>query len=164
MRADLWAGLLIAVAGAILFAMTFNFAVTEEGLVGPRFAPRVIAALLVMGGLGLAVAAQPGRHRHADSSAPRASAEEEGSAAVLPTVLALVVIGFAYAFAIRRVGYDISTFAAAAAVLTVFGVRDVLRVTAIAAGLTLTMHVLFLEVMGIFMPNGSWVDLSRLWS
>lgn len=166
--ADLWTGLAIALAGLFLFWMTFGFAMTEEGLVGPRFAPRVISGGLVLGGLILALTAGlrggplPNPPPGAASAVPEAGASA-ATARVFLAVAAIVAIGLCYAFGIARAGYDISTFLAAAAVLTVFGVRGPLRIFAVALGLTVVMHVLFLGLLGLYMPTGRWIELSWIW-
>lgn len=161
---DHWTGLVIAISGVALFAMTFNFTITEEGLVGPRFGPRVISGLLVLGGVLLAASPWLSPRMPDEDHRSAGADDEPRSLRVLPVVLGLILVGFAYAFMTRKVGYDLSTFAAAWAVLAIFRVRSVFRITAVAAGLALAMHVLFLEVMGLFMPDGRWIDLSWIWS
>ena len=144
---DLWTGLVLAGLGAGFLAATFDIRLTEAGLIGPRFVPQVVCVLIVVGGLMLALAA--GRAPVGDGPA-------------LPWRAAVLIgIGLAHVWLMPRVGYAAATVVVAAATLAVFGQRDwrVLAGGAMLAGLA--FHLLFIELMGVFMPAGRWIDLAR---
>ena len=166
-RADLWTGLAIAAAGATLFWLTLGIRETEEGIVGPRFVPQVVTALMALGGLALAAASRRGAAVPSVPKAPdpRPNAAPDPSEAPPSAPLRAMVVpvlGLGYVALLPLVGYLAATFAAAWAALVLFGGRP-RRTAPIAAGLALALHAAFALGMGLHLPRGRLLDLAALW-
>lgn len=147
-RADTWAGFFLAILGTGLFWLTQDVRITEAGLIGPRFVPQVVSALLVAGGLALVF----GKTESRDSGVSPAPLRAVG----------LILIGLAHVYLTPRVGYLATSTLVAAATLTLFGVRDWRVLFAATLALPLVMHLAFIELMGVFMPRGRWFDVLSL--
>ncbi len=145
---DLWTGLVLAVIGAGFLTASFDIRITEAGLIGPRFVPQVVCGLVVASGLILAL----GR---------RTAGGESGPALPLRAAL-LIAIGLVNVWLVPRVGYAAATMLVAGSVFALFGQRDwrVIAGGAVVSGVA--FHLLFIELMGVFMPAGRWFDLARM--
>ena len=159
-RADMLAGLLVAVAGASLFGLTFQIRETEAGLIGASFFPRVASGVLVALGLVLIVSARRpslGSAAEAMSPAVGSDAAEADTVASLIRVLALPAVGLAYVAAMPWIGYLLATLVGGWAALLLFGARPG-RAAALALAAALAMHLLFAGAMGLFLPRGRLID------
>ena len=145
---DLWTGLILAIVGSGFLAASFDIRITEDGLIGPRFVPQVVCGLVVASGLILALGGGTVRGQRGP---------------VVPWRAALLIgIGLANVWLIPRVGYAAATMLVSAATLTLFSRRDWRVVTGGAVMSGVAFHVLFIELMGVFMPHGRWFDLARM--
>lgn len=156
-HADFWTGIVLALLGAGLLALTSQVQLTETNLIGARFVPQVVSGLLIVGGVMLALF-----WRVADATptdAVQATPMVEAAPHALPTALALPLIGALYTFAIPQVGYIAATFLGAAAALMLYGARKPLRILLAATVMATLMHLIFVVLMGIFLPRGQFFDI-----
>lgn len=144
-KADVLTGLAIALAGAGLLAATGQIRITEAGLIGPRFVPQIVCVLLILGGLWLALR-------------PNGVAGESGSARPWRALI-LLAIGFAYAALVPLIGYLLATALAAGAGFALFGQRGWRQILIASVAAAAVFHIVFIEVLGLFMPRGRWLDL-----
>ncbi|QPH54623.1 tripartite tricarboxylate transporter TctB family protein [Pontivivens ytuae] len=146
--ADFWTGLCLAVVGAALLLLTYDIRLTEAGLIGPRFVPQAVCVLLIAGGLALAFG-------------PTSPGGEAGPA--LPwRAAALVAVGIGHVVLTPLIGYLATSAAVAGAAVVLFGARDWRVILATMLALPLALHLIFIELMGVFMPRGRWFDLLAL--
>lgn len=147
-RRDTWTGLCIALLGLGLFWLSLDIRITEVGLIGPRFVPQVVSALLVLGGAALMFSGRT---------------DEDQTDEQRPVLaLGLIGIGLLHVFLTPRVGYLATSALVAGFTLALFGVRDWRVLGAGMLALPVVLHLVFLELMNVFMPRGRWFDLLNL--
>lgn len=151
-RADVWSGFALALLGLGLFWLSQDIRVTEVGLIGPRFVPQVVSVLMVLGGLTLALSRGQGPSNEASPT----------SNPVPWRAACLIVIGLMHVFLTPLIGYLATSALVAATGLALFGVRDWRVLLAGTLALPLIVHMVFIELMGVFMPQGRWFDLLAL--
>ncbi|MBO6673728.1 MAG: tripartite tricarboxylate transporter TctB family protein [Rhizobiales bacterium] len=147
-RRDTWTGLCIALLGFGLFWLSLDIRITEIGLIGPRFVPQVVSVLLVLGGAALVFSG--------------GSEEGEGDAQRPVLALGLIGIGLLHVVLTPRIGYLATSAFVAGFTLALFGVRDWRVLGAGMLALPVLLHLVFLELMNVFMPRGRWFDLLSL--
>ena len=76
-----------------------------------------------------------------------------------PAIVGLLVLSLAYVWAISIVGYLLATAMAAPLALWIFGVRNLVGLSAAAVVCPLIYHLIFFELLGVFPPLGRWFDL-----
>lgn len=147
-RRDTWTGLCIALLGLGLFWLSLDIRITELGLIGPRFVPQAVSALLVLGGAALVFSGRT---------------DEDQTDEQRPVLaLGLIGIGLLHVFLTPRVGYLATSVLVAGFTLALFGVRDWRVLGAGMLALPVVLHLVFLELMNVFMPRGRWFDLLNL--
>lgn len=136
-------------------AATYIPDIPIEGEPGPRAFPFVLGIILAV--LGIALALQPsdvGRvpPRTGDKN-PLADPPR------IPIAIATVALVIAYAFLLDRAGFIISTIALIVVAMTgILGIRRWLFIGSLAVGFTLGCWVVFVSVLGVPLPGGSWMQ------
>ncbi len=139
--------------------------IATEGEPGPRAFPFALGTIL--GVLGIALALQPadvGRVRPGDVGRNRPRTGNKGPAADPPnrkTAIAVATIALllAYAFVLDKAGFIISTIAfIVVAMMGILGMRRWLLIGSLAVVFTLACWVVFVSVLGVPLPGGSWMQ------
>jgi hypothetical protein len=126
--------------------------------IGPRAFPLYLGvALVALSGLMVL-----GSFRHAG-----ATDEEEGESVSRTTrtdlrmagsVFAIIV---AYGFLMQKTGFVIATLAIVAAMMwLVLGVRKPVPIAAMAVGIAFGCWLIFGEILGAYLPPGTWISLN----
>ena len=124
-------------------AATYIPDIPIEGEPGPRAFPFVLGIILAV--LGIALALQP-------SDVGRVQPRT-------PIAIATVALVIAYAFLLDRAGFIISTIALIVVAMTgILGIRRWLFIGSLAVGFTLGCWVVFVSVLGVPLPGGSWMQ------
>lgn len=152
-------GLILVIVSALwCWGVVTTIPGMEDGSrLGARGFPLGLGALL--GALGLIVLA---RTFFGAAAGPK---EETGEETSFPTELwavgATVLLLVSYAALLEYTGFLIGTFA-----ITVIAVGPVLRVWrpvligGMALGLSLGIYLIFGKLLGVYLPYGSWINLS----
>lgn len=128
--------------------------VATEGAPGPRAFPFLLGVILAI--LGVALAIQPddaGRvPPRTDDMRPQA---DPPNTRIAITTFALLI---AYAFLLDKAGFVLSTIALIVLTMTVLlGIRRWLFVASLAVGFTFGCWVVFVSLLGVPLPGGSWM-------
>ena len=133
--------------------------VPTEGEPGPRAFPFLLGVILAI--LGVALALEPGPKGPDLRSASGADAGRvlldppARKARVALTTFALLV---AYAFLLARAGFIASTMALMVALMAgILGLRRWLLIGSLAVAFTLASWAVFVSLLGVPLPGGSWM-------
>lgn len=157
--------------GASLFALALVWTVivyvtvpTGSG-VGPRAFPLVLGIVLMALSAILMAADLIAWRRHVEQPAAPGGAAGGGDAARAPGLLQLrvlvtVCIAIAvYGYLMQKVGFVMSTFLTVVGLLLILKERRVLILAGMGLGITLGSWLVFGEVLGAYIPRGTWISL-----
>ena len=120
--------------------------IPTEGEPGPRAFPFLLGGLLAI--LGVALTFQPG------PEGPGLHAAGDGRR------LAVITFGLliAYAFVLDKAGFIASTIALMIALMAgILGLRRWVLIGSLAVGFTVTCWAVFVSLLGVPLPGGSWM-------
>ncbi|MGB7287455.1 MAG: tripartite tricarboxylate transporter TctB family protein [Salaquimonas sp.] len=128
-----------------------------EGDIGPRAFPLIFG--LCLGGLSVLLLFKSllrGPRKHTENSL---SAEYQLPIYWLPAALLLIEIS-AYGYLLKTVGFVIATPIVVLFVMFVnLRIRSVKMLLGMSIGITLVCWLVFEKVLGIYLANGSWINL-----
>lgn len=127
----------------------------QREAVGPDLVPVIVAWLIVILGviMGIQGLLFPGKERPSGPPVTRQGMMLNAT---------IIGLGFLYLLLFVAVGYLVSTIAALAAILVLFGTRQPLPVAVMSVAGGGVYFLVFVRLMGIYDPPGSLIDLSRL--
>lgn len=150
---ELLFALAVLAFGAIYFWQSMLITV-EEGGVNARTLPAIMSGAILLYGLGRAIQLLL---RRPESAAPRIA---QGRSILLWVVLPLTVEMVVYVQLIHLAGYLLATFLTMLAVFWTFGLRRPLPMILLSAGAAVVMQLIFVKLLGLYMPSGSLIDLA----
>ena len=140
---------LAVLAGGYLLA---NRAYPLDTLATPGAGIFPLAVGLLMLGLAVAQALTAVRSRPDPAASPHVASE--AGAPTRGRVLAMVVLLVAYAGAAGAIGFLTASFGVIVVSSRLLGARDWLRPVALALGVTVAAHVIFVAWLGVPFPTG----------
>lgn len=165
-RRDLAVGASLFVLSVVWTVTVYVTVPTGTG-VGPRAFPLVLGiALMVLS--AILVGASLGNRRREAARAPAVREDGNGPAAeaaraalwlrlrVLVTVCVSIAI---YGYVMQKLGFVVATFLTVVALLLILKERRFLVVSGMALGITIGSWLIFGEVLGAYMPRGTWISL-----
>ena len=127
--------------------------IATEGEPGPRAFPFLLGAILVVLGLALALSPPADPAARPDEPSPPAPALRTR---VALTTFALLV---AYAFLLDKAGFIATTIALMLALMAgILRLRRWVMIGGLAVAFTLACWVVFVSLLGVPLPGGSWMQ------
>ena len=156
MRSDRWLGPLIALLALGWLALVYTQipGASSDVEPGPRGFPILLGALLLLTGLAMTVSALTAAR---DPSAAKDKPVTSRETTVVAGTFGLLML---YGFLMQTTGFLISTpLTVVVLMVGILRMRNWLFIAAMAAGVTLTLWLFFVKVLGAPMPQGSWLWL-----
>ncbi|MBE2998193.1 tripartite tricarboxylate transporter TctB family protein [Nocardiopsis sp. HNM0947] len=140
-RGDRVIGVILLALSATLLALSFGFPPPgQEHDPGTAALPRIVA--VVLGLLSLALIWRPER------SGPL---PDTGG---LVQVGAIALLSLVYALLLEPIGFVLASTGFMAAALLLIGVRRPVAIAAVSAGVAVGLHLLFAQLLEVFLPTG----------
>ena len=128
-----------------------------EGDIGPRAFPLMFG--LCLGGLSLLLLLKSAWNGSESETEGTLSGEHQLVINWVPAVLLLIEIS-AYGYLLKTVGFVIATPVVVLFVMAVnLRVRSVRMLLGMSLGITLVCWLIFEKALGIYLANGSWINL-----
>lgn len=148
-------------ATLVVLAMVWTWLVIDtippgfgDGEIGARAFPLAFGIILMALATLLIL-----RQLLSQDSARETEFPENPSLRWMPAILLLVEIGL-YGFLLEKIGFVLATPAIVLLVMLVnLRVRSVTKLLAMSLGLTVGCWVIFKKVLGIYLANGTWMNL-----
>ena len=145
------------IAGIFLCA-TNSIHNSEANLVGPQFGPLLAIWAMMLFGAVLAISAVVKIRRKEVFWEIGNSLKLDGVALI--SALLPIGVGGIFLFLFPRIGYLSSIAVLLAMIFMAVGERRVLRILMFSICGAIVFHILFVGVMGVFMPRGTWFDIA----
>jgi putative tricarboxylic transport membrane protein len=154
MRSDRWLGPVIVLVALAWLALVYTYipGASTDVEPGPRGFPILLGASLFGVGVLMTVSAFVARH---DALAGSDKPVTRREATIVAGTFGLLML---YAFLMERAGFLIST--PIAVLLMMYGLlqmRNWILMALMATGITGTCWLLFVKVLGVPLPQGSWL-------
>jgi small-conductance mechanosensitive channel len=154
-------GSLLLIFGAVWTAVVYL--TVPQGFgdgIGPRAFPLFLGILLVFLSALLLISG----FRKARAKPEQADEEDGAASTVTRTDVRMVgsvfVIIIAYGFLMQKVGFEIATLAVVTTTMwLVLGIRKPITIIAMAVGLTAGCWLVFGQILGAYLPPGTWLSL-----
>jgi hypothetical protein len=165
-RRDLAVGASLFVLSVVWTVTVYVTVPTGTG-VGPRAFP-LILGIVLMGLSAILVGASLGNRRREAQPAPavREATDAPGTEAARTAlwlrlrVLVAVCVSIAiYGYVMQKLGFVVATFLTVVGLLLILNERRFLVVAGMGLGITLGSWLIFGEVLGAYMPRGTWISL-----
>jgi putative tricarboxylic transport membrane protein len=138
--------LTVFAGGWLWLAATYIPDVLTEGAPGPRAFPVILGVILAILGAALAV------------SRPAGPPPDEKGVSSRLVALGTVALLIAYAFLLDKAGFIVSTLVMmVAATAGILGMRRWILIGSLAVGFTVGCWVVFVPVLGVPLPGGTWM-------
>lgn len=165
-RVDLIIGLVVAVCGVAVLILAAGFrpgTVTDP--IGTAGLPRALGVLMLIGGAAVVVRRLLGwRTDNGVLVQDEGKADDPQHPASSARALGIAAGTVVYALALQPVGFPLATPLFLTGVMMAMGTRRPLQIFAVAVGVTIFVHLLFVGLFGILLPLGPLVPFNRvLW-
>lgn len=141
---NLWTGGALIGLGAAMAVIAAGFPTLPIMAFGPGLFPKIVAAGLVLSGIGIAVERAP---------------VEAGPAPRAPPILGVLGVVAAFALALDPLGFHVAGTLALAAAIRLFG-GGWARALVTAPAATILLHLLFYDLLRVPLPWGLLVPLA----
>lgn len=154
-------GALLLIFGAVWTAVVYL--TVPQGFgdgIGPRAFPLFLGILLVILSALLLLSGYRKGHATPEPANEDDVADSTMTRSDVRMICSVFVIIIAYGFLMQKVGFVIATLAVVAATMwLVLGIRKPIQIAAMAAGLTGGCWLVFGEILGAYLPPGTWLSI-----
>ena len=158
------------VVGVGIFILYLAYSIKsfqEEILMGPRLVPMAIAGMIIALGVLQFAIVWVGRVKRGKAGDSELSNADDGkrpasSKLAVLRMATIIVIGFAHIWLFSATGYLIATAMALAPLLVVFGTHNAGKVAVLTIGGTAVYYIIFIRLMGLYIPPGWLINLEML--